>query len=283
MPSWEGEYKNVPRRKPTGVSKNLRHNGGVPTYRDEAIVLRTHKLGEADRIITLLTRNNGKVRAVAKGVRRTSSRFGARLEPFSYVQVQLYQGRNLDTVTQVVTKDAFGGKIVTDYPLFTAGQVMLEAADKLVTVDREPATGQFLLLVGAVRALVEGTWDGPRPGSMILDSYLLRSLAISGYAVSLKQCAGCSKPGLHSWFSASAGGVVCEQCRQISATKVSHLDIAYLIALTSGDWPSTRTVSASCQMKGSELVEKFFSWHIDHTVKSLNMVDRQFGIEDIEF
>ncbi|MDO4718877.1 MAG: DNA repair protein RecO, partial [Propionibacteriaceae bacterium] len=58
-------------------------------YRDEAVVLRTHPLGEADRIVTLLTRGRGQVRAVAKGVRRTNSRFGARLEPFGVVDVQL--------------------------------------------------------------------------------------------------------------------------------------------------------------------------------------------------
>src|SRR5690625_6459110 len=78
-----------------------RDNGTVKLYRDEAVVLRTHKLGEADRIITLLTRHHGRVRAVAKGVRRTSSKFGARLEPFSLVDVQLHIGRSLDIITQV--------------------------------------------------------------------------------------------------------------------------------------------------------------------------------------
>ena len=78
-------------------------NGAVPYYRDEAIVLRTQKLGEADRIITLLTRSHGRVRAVAKGVRRTTSRFGSRLEPFSHVDVQLAEGRSLDVVTQAET------------------------------------------------------------------------------------------------------------------------------------------------------------------------------------
>ena len=75
----------------------------MPLYRDEAIVLRTHKLGEADRIVTLLTRRLGKVRAVGKGVRRTTSRFGSRLEPAMHVDVQCYEGRSLDTVTQVET------------------------------------------------------------------------------------------------------------------------------------------------------------------------------------
>ena len=87
-----------------------RQNGRVPLYRDEAIVLRTHKLGEADRIITLLTRQHGRVRAVAKGVRRTTSRFGSRLEPFTHVDLQLAEGRNLDTITQAETLDAFAAR-----------------------------------------------------------------------------------------------------------------------------------------------------------------------------
>ena len=70
----------------------------MPTYRDEAVILRTHKLGEADRIVTLLTRYHGQVRAVAKGVRRTASKFGSRLEPFMVADIQFYEGRNLDTV-----------------------------------------------------------------------------------------------------------------------------------------------------------------------------------------
>jgi DNA repair protein RecO (recombination protein O) len=71
----------------------------VSLYRDEAVVLRVQKLGEADRIITLLTKRHGRVRAVAKGVRRTRSKFGATVEPFSHVDVQLYPGRSLDIVT----------------------------------------------------------------------------------------------------------------------------------------------------------------------------------------
>ena len=85
-------------------------------YRDEGIVLRTQKLGEADRIVSILTREHGRVRAVAKGVRRTRSKFGSRLEPFGHVDVQLYVGRSLDVVTQVETLTAFGSPLAQDYP-----------------------------------------------------------------------------------------------------------------------------------------------------------------------
>ena len=92
----------------------------MPLYRDSGVVLRTHKLGEADRIITVLTRGRGKIRTVAKGVRRTKSKFGARLEPGMHVDLQCYEGRNLDTVTQVETLDPWGEVIARDYPSWTA-------------------------------------------------------------------------------------------------------------------------------------------------------------------
>ena len=169
-------------------------------------MLRTHKLGEADRIITMLSRRHGKVRAVAKGVRRTTSKFGARLEPFSHIDLQFATGRSLDVVTQVESLDAFGEPLTEDYPAYTAGEVMLETADRLVVEEREPALQQYLLLVAALRALNEGTSDGPRPATLILDSYLLRSLAIAGYAPSFADCARCGLEGPHSAFSPAAGG-----------------------------------------------------------------------------
>ena len=120
-------------------------------YRDEAIVLRTQKLGEADRIITLLTRSHGRVRAVGKGVRRTRSKFGARLEPFTHVDLQIYEGRSLDVVQQAETLGSYGDRIADDYGRYTSGTVMLETAERLTAEEREPATQQFLLLVGGLR------------------------------------------------------------------------------------------------------------------------------------
>ncbi|MGB3953815.1 MAG: DNA repair protein RecO, partial [Brooklawnia sp.] len=138
----------------------------MPTYRDHAVVLRTHKLGEADRIITLLSRSHGKVRAVARGVRRTSSKFGGRLEPFSHVDVQFATGRSLDVVTQVETLHAYDAPLRVDYNAFTAGQAMLETADRLVAEEGQPALRQYRLLLGALRTLGGGTPDGPRPATM---------------------------------------------------------------------------------------------------------------------
>ena len=165
----------------------MRHNDGVGLYRDDGIVLRTQKLGEADRIVTVLTRRTGRVRAVGKGVRRTKSRFGARLEPFTHVDLQLHTGRSLDYITQAETVRAYGEPLSADYPRYTSGTAMLETAERFTPVEKEPALRQFLLLVGGLRALGEGAHD-PR---LVLDAFLLRSLAVAGYAPALAECALC--------------------------------------------------------------------------------------------
>ena len=113
----------------------------------------------------MLSRQHGKIRAVAKGVRRTTSKFGARLEPFSHVDLQFATGRTLDVVTQVESLHAFGEPLTGNYPAYTAGQVMLETADRLVIEEGEPAVQQYLLLVGALRVLNAGTADGD-PGAI---------------------------------------------------------------------------------------------------------------------
>ncbi|MCY7364877.1 MAG: DNA repair protein RecO, partial [Frankiaceae bacterium] len=172
-------------------------------YRDEGVVLRVQKLGEADRIITLLTRRHGRVRAVAKGVRRTRSKFGATVEPFSHVDLQLYAGRSLDIVVQAESLTAYGERLVADYGRYTAGTAVLETAERLTAEEREPSLRLFLLVVGALRALAGGGPDAlaPRDPSMVLDAFLLRAMSVAGYAPALADCARCGTPGPHRAFS----------------------------------------------------------------------------------
>ena len=246
----------------------------MPTYRDEAVVLRTHKLGEADRIITLLSRSRGKIRAVAKGVRRTTSKFGARLEPFSHIDLQFAVGRTLDVVTQVESLHAFGEPLTGDYPAYTAGQVMLETADRLVVEENEPAVQQYLLLVGALGVLDRGTNDGPRPATMILDAYLLRALAVAGYAPSFADCARCGLVGPHSAFSPATGGVVCERCRPAGSVRPSPATLHLLGALLEGRWTDTRDVPRTVAQEASGITAAFAAWHLDRNLRSLAHVER---------
>ena len=156
-------------------------------YRDDGIVLRTQKLGEADRIITILGRTTGRVRAVAKGVRRTKSRFGARLEPFTHVDLMLHPGRSLDVITQAEVIRPYGEPLAADYPRYTAGVAMLETAERFTPMEKEPALRQLLLLIGGLRSLGEAEHDS----RLVLDAFLLRSLAVAGYAPALEECARC--------------------------------------------------------------------------------------------
>ena len=244
--------------------------GGAKSYRDEAVVLRTTKLGEADRIITLLTRHGGRVRAVAKGVRRTSSRFGARLEPFTCIDVQLHRGRQLDTVTQVEVIAPYGQALAGDYGLYTVGHALLETAERFTEVEGESATQQYLLLVGALRALSRREHDAP----LVLDAFLLRSLAVAGYAASFVDCARCGAGGPHAAFNVAAGGAVCASCRPPGSAAPAPETVRLLAALLSGDWSSAETAEDRCRREGSGLVAAFLQWHLERGIRSLRHVER---------
>ena len=131
-------------------------------YRDDAVVLRVQKLGESDRIITLLTRRHGRLRAVARGVRRTTSKFGARLEPFGHVDLQLAgdpkgnHGSSLHTVSQVEGIDLYGKRFLGDYPRYTAASAIAETAERLTPVEREPSLRLFQLTLGALQGAGPG-------------------------------------------------------------------------------------------------------------------------------
>lgn len=241
----------------------------MPVYSDEAVVLRTRKLAEADRIITLLTREHGVVRAVAKGVRRTSSKFGARLEPFTHVDLQMYEGRNLDTITQAVTRSPYGAAIGADYERYTAASVMLETAERLVVEERQPALQQYLLLVGALRTMAAGEH---RPGD-ILASFLLRSLSVAGYAPSFEGCARCGLEGPHASFHPAAGGVLCNDCRLPGSARPAAETIILLGALLAGDWEVVDAAEDRHRREARGIVTAYLNWHLERSLRSLAIVE----------
>jgi DNA repair protein RecO (recombination protein O) len=267
----------------------------VSIYRDDGIVLRTQKLGEADRIVTLLARRSGRVRAVAKGVRRTKSRFGARLEPFTHVDLLLYTGRSLDVITQADTVRPYGKAFSSDYPRYTTGTAMLETAEKFTPVEKEPAMRQFLLLIGGLRALGEGVHD-PR---LVLDAYLLRSLAVAGYAPALDECAVCgtrvaaapvapaggtgpagardsgvTSTALRAFaFAIGAGGLVCRSCRAPGAATPATQTVELMGALMRGDWARADRSERRHQAECSGLVAAYVQWHLENSIRSLRHVE----------
>ncbi|MFX0595205.1 DNA repair protein RecO [Melissospora conviva] len=245
-------------------------------YRDDALVLRVQKLGESDRIITLLTRRHGRLRAVARGVRRTSSRFGARLEPFGHIDVQLAGdpqgnvGSSLQSVSQVEGIDLYGKRFLADYPRYTAASAIAETAERLTPVEREPALRLFQLTLGALRALAAGE----HAGTLVLDAYLLRSMALAGWAPALVACAVCGTPGQHRAFSVPAGGAVCPDCRPPGAAHPAPATIELMSALTTGDWRIADATGTGVQRECSGLVAAHLQWHLERGLRSLPLVDR---------
>jgi len=261
-------------------------NGGVQGYRDDGVVLRTQKLGEADRIITLLTRHHGRVRAVARGIRRTKSRFGGRLEPFTHVDVMVHNGRSLDVITQAEVIRAYGAPLVTDYPKYTAGTAMLETAERFTPVEKEPAIRQFLLLIGGLRALGDAMnpgapADGADPGEpgvragdvapvspddpgdggggpeatqrdprMVLDAYFLRSLTFAGYAPALEECARCGSPGTTT-SAATASASTAAASAATTAAAVAATATATAKPLVAFAVQAGGMVCADCRPPGS--------------------------------
>lgn len=240
-------------------------------YRDTGVVLRVHKLGEADRIITMLTRKHGKVRAVAKGVRRTGSRFGARLEPFGHVDAQFYAGRTLDVITQVQTVDAFAVQLVGDYQRYTAASAITETADRLVAEEGEPAMRLYLLVTGALRALA----GGGRDSSLVLDAFLLRAMAFAGWAPAITECARCGDPGPHAAFSVPAGGSLCTRCRVPGAVHPAPGVLVLLDALLHGAWEVAEDSEQGARRDVSGLVAAHLQWHLERQLRSLPLVERR--------
>jgi DNA repair protein RecO (recombination protein O) len=241
----------------------------MPLYRDDAVVLRLQKLGEADRIVTLLTKRNGRVRAVAKGIRKTTSRFGARLEPFNHVDVQLATGRSLHIVSQVETLSPYGRDIASDYPRYTAASAIAETAERL-TEDHEPALRQYLLAVGALRTIS----SGEHAASLVLDAYLLRAMAVAGWAPALDDCAVCGEEGEHASFSVPAGGLVCGNCRPHGSSSPSSATMMLMRALLTGDWESADGSEPPARRDASGLIAAHLQWHLERGLRSLKLVQR---------
>jgi len=240
----------------------------MPLYRDEAVVLRTHKLGEADRIVTMLSRQHGKIRAVAKGVRRTASKFGARLEPFMVADVQLYEGRSLDIITQAESLGSYGAEIAEDYGCYTAANVMVETADKVT--DDNGSLQQYLLLVGGLRSLSRHEHHP----SLTLDSYLLRALSVAGWAPSFVDCARCGAPGPHHAFAVASGGAVCPSCRPPGSVAPAAPTLQLLAALLAGEWDVADASEPRSRREGSGLVAAYLQWHLERGVRALRLVER---------
>ena len=233
---------------------------------DQGIVLRGYPFGESHRVVVLLSPTHGKLRTVAKGVRKTKSRFGGRLEPFTHVDIVLYEGKNLDTVTQVSIINAFP-HLRNNLDRVLAASTMIEVVD-VVAQEDEPSNRLFLLLHKGLSVL-----DAADPHPDLVTSFLLKAADIIGVAPSFDSCAGCGRSdGLHR-FSFADGGSVCESCRLPGAYALRAGVVPYLAAVAAADLGGLPEANESLSREALGVTKRFVEYHLERELESLVMLN----------
>jgi DNA repair protein RecO (recombination protein O) len=238
----------------------------VSLYRDQGVVLRTFRLGEADRIVVLMTQATGKVRAVVKGVRKTKSRFGSRLEPMSHVALLMYQGRGeLDVVTQAETLDHFRA-VREDLDRLAKATSMLEVVDQ-VSQEREANPALYRMLVGGLRALAA------RDAPLIVPAFFWKLLALEGLSPVLDRCASCGAEDDLVAFDVDEGGVLCRACRR--GVPVSMDAIALIRRILGGDLVRVLDEpSGPAVHEVDHLTGRTVEHHLERRLRSLRLLDK---------
>ena len=240
-------------------------------YRDTGVVLRTYKLRESDRIVVFHTAENGKVRAVAKGVRKTKSKFGARLEPMSHVRLLLYRGRELDIVSQAEAVEPLS-PMLSSLDRASQGLAAIEAVDQL-SLEREPTVQLYRMLVGVLRTIAASPGETPSP--LNVAAFYWKLLANDGVRPELDRCVRCGGTEPETQFVAfdlNEGGVLCRSCRSGQAISTGAVEILREIlggqlvqALARDESPITHEVSS--------LATRALEFHIERRLKAVAMFE----------
>lgn len=228
--------------------------------------MRSYPFGEADRVVVLLSPNHGKLRCVAKGVRRTKSRFGGRLEPFCHVDLVLYEGRNLDTITQVSIIEPFHD-LRADLDRVVAAGTMVEIADA-VAQENEGAVRLFLLLQRGLKALDAGIAHRD-----LVTAFLLKAADIVGVAPALNACAGCGRTDELTRFSFAGGGAQCERCRAPGAFALHGGLTDYLAALAAAELGELPPADEALSGQAMGVARRFVEYHLERRLESLAVLD----------
>jgi DNA repair protein RecO (recombination protein O) len=224
--------------------------------RTEAVVLRSMRYGEADRILHLLTPRLGRVSAIAKGVRRTRSRFGGRLEPLFRVQLQLHEGRSdLYTVTSADTLAAHP-RLLASGPCIDAASRACDAASRL-TEPGDPNEAAYNLLVNELALLDANPELAGLPNVL---AFRLKLLLVAGFAPALGSCANCGERDHLSGFSGAAGGVVCSACEG-SAFPLSQEGHAFLVAAMGSPLADTPPASELALRQAERAISETVEYH----------------------
>lgn len=248
------------------LSRGSRERRSLAIRNDQGIVLRGYPFGESHRIVVLVSPNHGKLRTVARGVRKTKSRFGGRLEPFTHVDLVLYEGKNLDTITEVSTINAFG-ELRNHLDRVLAASTMLEVVDAVVQED-EPSLRMFLLLQRGLTVL-----DYAEPHPDLVTSFLLKAADIVGFAPSFTSCAGCGRTDDLKRFSFAAGGSVCDDCRAPGSYALRDGLVDHLAAVAAADFTSLPDAHSSMSREALGVTRRFVEYHLERQLVSLAIID----------
>jgi DNA repair protein RecO (recombination protein O) len=238
------------------------------TYKTHAIVLRAHNLGEADKIFTLLTESRGKLHAVGKGVRRTKSQFGGRLEFGCEVALGLHRGRNLDVITSAETVKSRWIALVRP-PAFATASVLIELVDAFCEPD---------LALPEVYALLDRALDalaGPGDAASFVPRFELRLLEALGIGPSSEGCVRCGASFADgAWGDLDAGGLACRSCRPqgSDALALDAADVENFRGLSAargnGERAAVRATSQSARV-----ADAFVTYHLGKRPKSFRLLD----------
>jgi DNA repair protein RecO (recombination protein O) len=230
--------------------------------RVDALILRHQRWGEADRLLTIFTREHGKLRIVAKGARKTTSRKAGHLEPFMRSTLQLAQGRDLWIVTQAETINAFL-PIRGDLQLMGIASYVIELLDKFTYEDGINAP-LYRLAVETLERLC--TRD---PVFVVLRYYEMRLLDILGYRPQLFQCIGCQEEikAEDQYFSALVGGVICPRCghKYEDVRKISVAALKYLRHFQRSTYKEA--LAATPGEAVMQEVEKIMQWYLTYLLE----------------
>jgi DNA repair protein RecO (recombination protein O) len=244
-------------------------------YASEAIVLRRTDFGEADRILTLFTPAYGKVRAIAKGARRTTSRLAGHLEPFTRTQLLLATGRDLDIVTQAEARERLDA-LRDDVWHATGAWYIAELVDRFLE-DADPHPRLYRLFVHTLELL--NSQSGPQSGAgdhtrswLGLRYFELHLLDELGYRPALHTCAGCDTPlrPEENGYSAELGGALCPACSRYAQRRVSLPALKVLRLLQTTEWEAVPRLRLDTMLQGEieGILQGTLRFHLDRDLKS---------------
>jgi DNA repair protein RecO (recombination protein O) len=240
-------------------------------YSTEAVVLRRVDYGEADRILTLFTPQAGKIHAIAKGVRRTTSRLAGHLEPFARTQLLLAKGRDLDIVTQAEARERLD-HLRDDHWHATGAWYAGELVDRFLE-DADPHPRLYHLFTRTLQRLNQGAANPAESrGWLALRYFELHLLGELGYRPALHQCAGCDTPltAIENGYNAELGGALCPQCSRYAQRRLS-LDVQKVLRLlqtTEWDAVPRLRLGQGLQAEIEGTLQASVRYHLDREPKS---------------